>query len=311
MTIGTPVGALPRESPGELRLWWQAARPATLPAALSPVVVGTAAGLAGPGGEGGLRPLPFLAALLGSVLIQVGTNFANDYSDFHRGADTHERLGPTRVTQAGLLTPVQVARAIAVTFTFAVLIGAYLVWVGGWPIVAIGIASILCALAYTGGPWPYGYHGLGDVFVFIFFGMVAVGGSAYLQTDGLSTLALIAAVPVGLLITNILVVNNLRDLPTDRAAGKRTLAVRIGDRATRWQYALFVALAYAVPVVLLATGVMGAWVLLPLLTLPLAVGAVRTIAGGMAGRELNPMLARSGKLQLFYGVLFAAGLMLG
>lgn len=311
MTSGMPVEALPRESLGELRLWWQAARPATLPAALSPVIVGTAAGLAGPGGEAGLRLLPFLAALLGSILIQVGTNFANDYSDFHRGADTHERLGPTRVTQAGLLTPIQVARAIAVTFAAAVLVGAYLVWVGGWPIVGIGVASILCALAYTGGPWPYGYHGLGDVFVFIFFGLVAVGGSAYLQTGGVSTLALIAAVPIGLLITNILVVNNLRDLPTDRAAGKRTLAVRIGDQATRWQYALFVVIAYAVPVVLLATGIVGVWVLLPWLTIPLAVGAVRTIAGGLDGRELNPMLGRSGKLQLLYGVLFAVGLVLG
>ncbi len=311
MTTGTTVEALPRESKGELRLWWQAARPATLPAALSPVIVGTAAGLAGPGGEAGLRVLPFLAALLGSILIQVGTNFANDYSDFHRGADTNERLGPTRVTQAGLLTPVQVARAIAVTFTAAVLVGAYLVWVGGWPIVAIGVASILCALAYTGGPWPYGYHGLGDVFVFIFFGLVAVGGSAYLQTGGLSTLALIAAVPIGLLITNILVVNNLRDLPTDRAAGKLTLAVRIGDRATRWQYALFVVVAYSVPAILLATGIAEPWVLLPWLTMPLAAGAVRSIAGGLAGRELNPMLGRSGKLQLWYGVLLAVGLVLG
>lgn len=297
--------------PGRLRLWWLAARPATLPAAVAPVLVGTAAGLADLGGAGTLRPLPFLAALVGALLIQVGTNFANDYSDFHRGADTHERMGPTRVTQAGLLTPAQVRRAIGVTFAAAVLVGAYLVWVGGWPIVAIGVASIVCALAYTGGPWPYGYHGLGDVFVFVFFGLVAVCGSAYLQTGAVSRLALLAAVPIGLLVTNILVVNNLRDLPTDRAAGKRTLAVRIGDRATRWQYALIAVVAYAVPAALLATGGTGWWVLLPWLTIPLAVRAVRDVLGGLSGRELNRMLARSGQLQLLYGVLLAAGLILG
>lgn len=311
MTAGASAPTLgQRRAPsGRLRLWWLAARPATLPAAVAPVLVGTAAGLAELGGVGALRALPFAAALLGALLIQVATNFANDYSDFHRGADTHERMGPTRVTQAGLLTPADVRRAIGVTFALAVLVGCYLVWVGGWPIVAIGVASIVCALAYTGGPWPYGYHGLGDVFVFIFFGLVAVSGSAYLQTDGWGTLALLAAIPMGLLVTNILVVNNLRDLPTDRAAGKRTLAVRIGDRATRWQYALFAALAYATPVALLATGSATAWVLLPLLTLPLAIRAARTVLGGVAGRELNAMLARSGQLQLLYGVLFALGLL--
>lgn len=296
---------------GRLRLWWMAARPATLPAAVAPVLVGTAAGVADMGGVAALRALPFLAALLGALLIQVATNFANDYSDFHRGADTHERMGPTRVTQAGLLTPAQVRRAIGVTFAAAVMVGAYLAWTGGWPIIAIGVASIVCALAYTGGPWPYGYHGLGDVFVFLFFGLVAVGGSAYLQTGTLSGLAMLAAVPVGLLVTNILVVNNLRDLPTDRAAGKRTLAVRMGDRATRWQYALLAAVAYAVPPLLLSTGRAGGWIMLPWLTAPLAVRATRAVLGGLRGRELNPMLARSGQLQLLYGVLLSVGLLLG
>ena len=329
------------ELPGRLGLWWLAARPKTLPAAVAPVLVGTAAGIAGPhvapgvnveglgdalggavahgvraaygiaGGAGSLRVLPFLAALAGALLIQIATNFANDYSDFHRGADTHERLGPTRVTQAGLITPASVRRAIIITFGLATLVGAYLVWVGGWPIVAIGVASIVCALAYTGGPWPYGYHGLGELFVFVFFGLVAVGGSAYLQTGTLSTLAVAAAVPVGLLITNILVVNNLRDLETDRAAHKRTLAVRIGDRATRRQYALFAALAYLAPVAMLASGLAGAWVLLPLLTIPLAYRAVRSVLGGLSGRALNPLLAESGRLQLLYGLLLAAGLVLG
>lgn len=296
--------------PGRLRLWWLAARPHTLPAAVAPVLVGTAAGLAELGGVGALRTLPFLAALLGALLIQVAANFANDYSDFHRGADTHERLGPTRVTQAGLLTPAQVRRGIGLAIAASVAVGVYLVWVGGWPIVAIGVASILCMLAYTGGPWPYGYHGLGELFVFVFFGLVAVGGSAYLQTGTLSELAMLAAVPVGLLVTNILVVNNLRDLATDQAARKHTLAVRIGDRATRRQYALLTLVAYAVPAVLLATGRVGGWVLLPWLTIPLAVGAVREVLGGLTGRALNPMLARTGRLQLLFGLLLAAGLVL-
>jgi 1,4-dihydroxy-2-naphthoate octaprenyltransferase len=275
---------------------------------VAPVLVGTAAGITA---GVSLHVLPFAAALAGALLIQIATNFANDYSDFHRGADTHERLGPVRVTQAGLITPESVRRAIIITFGLATLVGVYLVWVGGWPIVAIGVASIICALAYTGGPWPYGYHALGELFVFVFFGLVAVGGSAYLQTGTLSTLALVAAVPVGLLITNILVVNNLRDLETDRAARKRTLAVVLGDRATRWQYALFAALAYLAPVVMVVTGRAGGWVLLPLLTIPLAYRAVRAVLGGLSGRALNPMLAESGRLQLLFGVLLAVGLVLG
>jgi 1,4-dihydroxy-2-naphthoate octaprenyltransferase len=306
-----PPSARPGERPGRVRLWWLAARPKTLPAAVAPVLVGTAAGIAGGAGVGSLRLLPFVAALAGALLIQVATNFANDYSDFPRGADTHERLGPTRVTQAGLITPAAVRRAIVITFGLATLVGAYLVWVGGWPIVAIGVASIICALAYTGGPWPYGYHGLGEIFVFVFFGLVAVGGSAYLQMDTLTPLALVAAIPVGLLITNILVVNNLRDLETDRAAHKRTLAVLIGDRATRRQYALLAVLAYLAPVAMLLSGLAGTWVLLPLLTIPLVYRAVSAILGGLSGPALNVMLARSGKLQLLYGVLLAVGLVLG
>ncbi|HET7620989.1 MAG TPA: 1,4-dihydroxy-2-naphthoate polyprenyltransferase [Gemmatimonadaceae bacterium] len=339
-TLEPPL-AVPGERPSRLRLWWLAARPKTLPAAVAPVLVGTAAGVAGrraaPGmgveglGDaagaavahgvgaafglasaiGSLRVLPFLAALAGALLIQIATNFANDYSDFHRGADTHERLGPTRVTQAGLISPADVRRAIIVTFALATLVGAYLVWVGGWPIVAIGVASIICALAYTGGPWPYGYHGMGELFVFVFFGLVAVGGSAYLQTDTLSPLALVAAIPVGLLVTNILVVNNLRDLATDRAAHKRTLAVLMGERATRRQYALLAVLAYLAPVAMLLSGLAGAWVLLPLLTIPIAYRAVSAILGGLSGPALNIMLAKSGKLQLLFGVLLALGLLLG
>jgi 1,4-dihydroxy-2-naphthoate polyprenyltransferase len=288
------------------RAWLLAARPATLPAAVVPVLVGTAAGAA----EGAFRAGPFVATLLAALLIQVATNFANDYSDFHRGADTAERLGPTRVTQSGLLAPPQVRRGIVVAFGLAVLFGLYLVWVGGWPILVIGLLSILAGLAYTGGPWPFGYHGLGDVFVFLFFGLVAVTGSAYLQTGRWSALALAAAVPVGLLVTNILVVNNLRDLPTDRVAGKGTLAVRVGARATRLQYAALAAAAYVVPLALALAERAPRWVLLTWLTLPLAAALVRQVLGGLAGRELNAVLKRSGQLEMVYGLLLAAGLLL-
>ena len=284
------------------RAWLLATRPATLPAAVVPVLVGTAAGVA----EGAFRAGPFGAALL----IQVATNFANDYSDFHRGADTAERLGPTRVTQSGLLSPRQVRRGIIIAFGLAVLLGLYLVWVGGWPILVIGVLSILAGLAYTGGPWPFGYHGLGDLFVFVFFGLVAVTGSAYLQTGRRTVLALAAAVPVGLLVTNILVVNNLRDLPTDRVAGKETLAVRVGARATRLQYAALAVAAYLVPLVLALAERAPRWVLLTWLTLPLAAALVRQVLGGLAGRELNAVLKRTGQLEMAFGILLAAGLLL-
>ena len=214
------------------------------------------------------------------------------------------------MTQSGLLEQAAVRRGIVVAFGLATLLGCYLASVGGWPIVAIGVLSIVCGLAYTGGPWPFGYHGLGEVFVFIFFGLVAVTGTAYLQQGSWSPLALAVAVPIGLLVTNILVVNNLRDLPTDRAAGKRTLAVRVGDRATRWQYALFDALAYAVPTALAFARSGGRWLLLPWLSAPLAALLARRVLGGLAGRELNPMLERTGKLLLLYGALLAAGLLL-
>lgn len=284
-----------------------ASRPATLPAAGVPVVVGAAAAVS----EGAVfRPLVFAVTLVSALLIQIGTNFANDYSDFHRGADHEGRLGPVRVTHSGLISHAAVRRGIVVAFGLAALLGAWLAWVGGWPIIAIGVFSIICGLAYTGGPWPFGYHGLGDVFVFVFFGLIAVTGTAYLQSGRWSVDALIVAVPIGLLVTNILVVNNLRDLPTDRAAGKHTLAVRLGDRATRIQYALLALLAYLVPGVLASAGGRRGWLLLPWLTAPIAVALVRRVLAGTAGRELNPMLGRTGQLLLLFGLLLAAGLLL-
>jgi 1,4-dihydroxy-2-naphthoate octaprenyltransferase len=289
------------------RAWLLAARPATLPAAAVPVLVGTAA--AGSTGAH-VRPLVFVVTLVCALLIQIGTNFANDYSDFHRGADHEGRLGPVRVTQSGLISQAGVRRGIVVAFGLAVLLGVFLSWIGGWPIVAIGVLSVLAGLAYTGGPYPFGYYGLGDVFVFVFFGLLAVSGTAYLQSGAWSGFALVLSVPIGLLVTNILVVNNLRDLPTDRAAGKRTLAVRIGDRATRLQYALFTALAFVVPVALAVTDASRRWLLLPLVTVPLAVALVRRVLSGLAGRELNAILKKTGQLLLLFGLLLSAALLL-
>ena len=299
-TLATPT-------PSRARAWLLASRPATLPAAAVPVLVGAAAALS----EGAtFRPVIFVATLIAALLIQIGTNFANDYSDFQRGADHAGRLGPVRVTQSGLLSQHAVRRGIAVAFGLATLVGLYLVWIGGWPILLIGLLSFACGLAYTGGPWPFGYHGLGDVFVFVFFGLVAVSGTAYLQSGRWSPFALALSVSIGLLVTNILVVNNLRDLPTDRAAGKHTLAARLGDRGTRLQYALFTAVAYAIPIALALADERYRWLLLPLATAPLAVVLVRRVTGGRSGRDLNAVLERTGQLLLLFGVTLAAGLLL-
>lgn len=302
------VSAPTKSATPPARAWLLASRPATLPAAAVPVIVGAGAAVSE---SGRLRPLVLAATLASALLIQIGTNFANDYSDFHRGADHDGRLGPVRVTQSGLISHEAVRRGIFVAFGAAALLGCYLAWAGGWPIVLIGLLSIICGLAYTGGPWPFGYHGLGDLFVFIFFGLVAVTGTAYLQNATWSAFALMASIPIGLLVTNILVINNLRDLPTDLAAGKNTLAVRLGDRRTRTQYALFAILAYLIPAAMAFNGAQRRpWLLLPWLSAPLAFVLVRQVLGGLAGRELNPMLKRTGLLLLSFGLLFAAGLIL-
>jgi 1,4-dihydroxy-2-naphthoate polyprenyltransferase len=281
-----------------------AARPKTLPAAAVPVLLGTAVAAS----LGGLVDAGvFVGTLVAALLIQIGTNFANDYSDFVRGADHEERLGPLRVTQSGLLSQRAIRRGIVIAFGLALFVGVYLAWVGGWPIVVIGLLSIVCGLAYTGGPWPFGYHGLGDLFVFIFFGVIAVTGTAYLQTGSWSGLAFAASAPIGLLTTNILVVNNLRDIPTDRVAGKITLAIRIGEHATRWQYAAFTMLAYLTPALIAFGRPRGGWLLLPWLSMPFAAALTRRVLNGTAGRELNLVLDRTGQLLLVYGILFAIG----
>ena len=290
--------------PGQARAWLLASRPATLPAAVTPVLVGTAVGAA----EATFRPIPFLVALLAAVLIQIGTNLANDYFDFRKGADTADRLGPIRVTQSGLIAPERVRAATILTFGLAALAGLYLVLVGGWPILLIGLFSIASGVLYTGGPWPLGYHGLGELFVFVFFGLIAVVGSAYLQSGAWSGPALVAAVPVGCIVTAIIVVNNLRDLETDRRAGKRTLAVRLGPRATRVEYLALLILAFAIPPLqpLLGEPV---WRLLPLLTLPLALRLARFV-WRESGRPLNAALKGTGQLHLLFGLLYAASYLL-
>lgn len=291
--------------PGSVGAWLLAIRPKTLVAGAAPVFVGIAVAKL----EGGVRLGPALAALAGALLLQIGSNFANDVFDYEKGADTEARLGPLRTVQAGLLSPAAMRRGMAVVFGLALLVGIYLVSVAGWPILVLGLAAIASAIAYTGGPYPLGYHGLGDVFVMLWFGFAAVVGTVFVQTHTLPALAWWAALPIGALATNILVVNNVRDLENDRVAGKRTLAVRFGRRGGLRQYALLLVIAYAVPPGLVLLGGLGPLALSPLLTLPLGVRVYRRVAS-TEGRALNPLLGETARLLMLYGVLFSQGLAL-
>jgi len=293
--------------PSRLRIWLLAIRPATLPAAIGGVAVGLGAALAV---DVRLRPDVALGCLVVALLLQITANLSNDLSDFRKGADTPDRTGPIRVAAAGLVTERQLEVAIGLTIGLAGIVGLWLTVVGGPALLAIGALAIVAALAYTGGPWPYGYRGLGEVFVFAFFGFVAVGGTAYLQAARLEPLFVVAAIPVGALTTAILVVNNLRDIPTDAAAGKRTLAVIVGARATTIEYALLLTAADLVPVALALTG-RGLPVLLPLLTIPLAWPLVRTVRTFTASSQLNPVLKATARLALVHSLLLAIGLALG
>ena len=285
--------------------WILASRPKTLPAAAAPVIVGGAVAAA----FGQFRFLPWLAAFVGALFIQIGSNFANDAYDFQKGNDTEERLGPVRVTQTGLLSLKQVFTGMWVSFGVAALVGLYLIRVGGWPILAIGVASIISAIAYTGGPLPLGYYGLGDLFVFLFFGLTAVCGTVYAQMCAVPALAWWAALPMGFLTTAILVVNNLRDIETDRKTGKHTLAVFLGENGTKAEYALLLIASYLVAVILWLSGQTSPWVLLTLLSLPAAY-KVWMVVSTQKGRILNQALAKTGQLTLLYAILFAAGILL-
>jgi 1,4-dihydroxy-2-naphthoate octaprenyltransferase len=282
-----------------------AARPRTLPAAVAPVLVGTALAAT----HGTFRPLSFLAALIGALFIQIGTNLSNDYSDARRGADTEDRLGPVRVTAGGLVPPRQVLVATWVAFGIAVLAGTYLIATAGWELLLVGAASILAGVLYTGGPRPYGYEGLGEVFVFLFFGVVAVAGSYYAQREELAWEAFVLAVPVGLIAAAILVVNNTRDLETDRRAGKRTLAVRLGRDRSRTLFAAMLVVAFVVAPLPWPLGALSAWLLLPWLAAPLAARVVAIVRTRTDGPSLNGALARTGLLQLVFCVLLSAGLL--
>jgi 1,4-dihydroxy-2-naphthoate octaprenyltransferase len=289
-----------------LRVWLIAARPRTLPVAVAPVLVGTALAIA----EGSARALPAAAALLGALLLQIGANFANDLFDAEKGADGDDRIGPPRAMQLGLVSARQMRVAIACSFGAAAGVGAYLVFVGGWPIAVVGLASIAAGLAYTGGPFPFGYRGLGDIAVFVFFGPVAVAGSHYVQALSLSGLALAASLPIGALATAILVVNNLRDIDSDARAQKRTLAVRIGPRATQIEYASLLCFAYAMVPIFWWLGFASPWVALPLLTLPAALRLARRIAASSDGPTLNQALADTARLTLAFSLLFSIGWLL-
>ncbi|ERG96944.1 1,4-dihydroxy-2-naphthoate polyprenyltransferase [Haloquadratum walsbyi] len=298
--------------------WVMAARPQTLPAAAAPVFVGTGVAIH----DGVFAPLPALAALIGAALIQIGTNFANDYYDAIKGADTADREGFTRVTADGLIDPAKVKRAMYLTFAIAVLVGTTLVWIGGIPILIVGILSVASGIAYTGGPYPLGYHGLGDVFVFVFFGLIAVTGTYYVQaatfTAGVfplgipagtvSLTAIVASVPIAALSTNILVVNNVRDRDEDVTTGKQTLAVRYGYTFARAEFVTLLVIAYAVPIWFLFQPAYTLTAGLPLVTLPVALSTARSICTETAGNVLNPTLERVGKLLAGYALLFSIGL---
>ncbi len=287
------------------RLWLVAARPRTLPAAIAPVLVGTALAVS----EDHFKALAFVAALVGSVFIQIGTNLSNDLSDARRGADTEDRLGPVRVTAGGLMPPRRVLIGTYVAFGVAVACGIYLTAEAGWEILVIGIASIVAGVLYTGGPRPYGYEGLGEIFVFLFFGVVAVTGSYFVQTEEVRWEAFVLSVPVGLLASAILVVNNVRDVDTDRRAGKRTLAVKLGRLAAVRLFAAMVSVAMLVPIGLaIAKG--WPWVLLPLASAPLVPPLLRTVGTRRDGPALNGALADTGRLLAVFSLLLAAGVVL-
>ncbi|MEW5796894.1 MAG: 1,4-dihydroxy-2-naphthoate polyprenyltransferase [Candidatus Zixiibacteriota bacterium] len=282
--------------------WLLAARPKTLPAAAAPVIIGTAMAHTG----GGAHWPSALAAMTGALLIQVGTNFANDYFDYKKGTDSGERLGPVRVTQAGLVSPEAMKRATILVFALAVLVGVYLVWRGGVPIVVIGLLSVLFGVLYTGGPYPLGYNGLGELFVLIFFGPVAVGGTYYVQTIDINLAVIVAGFAPGLFSVGILTVNNLRDIDNDRVSGKRTLAVRFGRRFALHEYywSLFAACTVPLVLALLFHGPPLA-ILASLTVVPsvIAMGKVATVTG----RDLNDCLAVTGRLLLVYSAVFSLG----
>ncbi len=285
--------------------WILAVRPKTLPASVSPVVIGIAAARH----DNQFAVLPALAAMAGAMLLQIGVNLANDYFDYQKGVDTAARLGPVRVTQSGLIAPARVKLAMIASLLGAAVVGLYLLKAAGWPVLIIGIASILAALAYSGGPYPLASHGMGDIFVFIFFGPVAVCGTYYVQALQLPRQVVWLSVPIGLLITAIIVVNNLRDISTDAGSGKKTLAVILGARRTRLEFVVLLAGAFGTPAALYLFAGFSGWVLLPLLSLPVSIPVLRSVHRN-EGALLNRTLVQTAALALLYSLLLAAGLLI-
>ena len=287
-----------------LQIWWLAIRPRTLPAAAAGVAMGSALAWH----DGSFQLLPALAALLVALLLQIGSNVANDVFDFARGADTAERLGPVRVTQAGYLTPTQVKTGMFVIFAFAAFLGLYLATLRGWTVIWLGAAAILSAVAYTGGPYPLGYHGLGDIFVFLFFGLAAVAGTYFVQVGSVSTAAWWMSVPIGFIVTAILVVNNLRDLENDRKAGKHTLAVRFGEQGAKAEYLLLMLTAYLIVPIFVWMKIIPVGAMLSWLSLPIAIRTLRVVFT-QKGRPLNAALAGTGQTAFLFSLFFWVGLL--
>ena len=290
--------------PGQVTAWKLAMRLPTLPAAIAPVAVGTGVAIH----VDGFRLGPAIAALIGALALQIGANFANDVFDFRKGVDTADRLGPPRATQMGLLSERQVLAGMCLAFAVATAAGVYLVVIAGWPVVAIGVASIVAAVAYTGGPWPFGYHALGDLFTFVFFGLVAVGGTVYVQVGDIPGIGWVAAGAMGCTVTMILVVNNLRDIPTDRVSGKTTLGVMLGDKGTRAWYAVLATTAYVLAVI--SAVAVGPTVLLAVLSIAFLLTPLRGVLRGTEGRLLNPVLKATARWHLVFGILLALGIAL-
>ncbi len=289
----------------KLESWILASRLKTLPAAVVPVLIGSALAYS----DGSFNLLSAIITLICSLLIQIATNFTNDLYDFLKGTDKKDRSGPTRVVTAGLITPNEMKYGVILTFGLAFILGLYLVSIGGWLILLIGIISIIAGFAYTAGPYPLAYNGLGDIFVFIFFGLIGTVGTYYVQTQQISPLAFWSSIPVGALITNILVVNNYRDTDEDRLSGKRTLSVIFGKRFARLQYVFFMILSYLILLVVYFTFKQEVWIFLPVLTLPVSLRLIKMIYT-LEGKALNNTLALTAKLSALYAILFSIGILL-
>lgn len=307
--VHTPGDSSMSSRPGSLRIWLSAARPRTLPAAVAPVLLGTALAWS----HGAWVWSAALACLAFALLVQIGTNFANDYYDFIQGADTVERVGPRRAVAAGWVAPATMRRAMIAVFSLAFLVGLTLLNFGGWPLLVVGVSCIACGIAYTGGPYPLAYHGLGDLFVFVFFGLVAVAATYYVQAGRVMLDSLLLGAGVGALATNILLVNNYRDMETDTRAGKRTLVVRWGRRAARIQFGLAHAVSLLMPALVSAAGTRNGWILLVATGVLVMMAAVqmRRLRQARSAPELIALLGGTGRHVAIYALLVSVWLVAG